>query len=308
MSTQVKISTALWIGLLCVLAFGGMLPGHAANAPRPSEVAAFFPFCIDWHDAKKRDFVQQAQMLKDLGYDGVGHIWLDKVAERVQSLDAAGLKLYQITIMVDIAPDKPAYDSRLKEVLGLVKGRGVQFALLMNGMKPSDPAGDERAVSIIREISDLGKDSGAQFLLYPHTDFWVERIEDCIRVADKVNRPDVGVMFNLCHWLRVSKDRDYVTPLKKAMPRLMAVSINGADEQDTKPGWEKYIQPLGHGDFDVAKLLQTLKQLGFNGPIGLQCYGIGGDTRDHLQESMVAWRKLKPAAEPPKSGSPAGAR
>jgi sugar phosphate isomerase/epimerase len=308
MSTQVKISTALWIGLLCVLAFGGMLPGHAANATKPSEVAAFFPFCIDWHDAKKRDFVQQAQMLKDLGYDGVGHIWLDKVAERVQSLDAAGLKLYQITIMVDIAPDKPAYDSRLKEVLGLVKGRGVQFALLMNGMKPSDPAGDERAVSIVREISDLGKDSGAQFLLYPHTDFWMERIEDCIRVADKVNRPDVGVMFNLCHWLRVSKDRDYVTPLKKAMPRLMAVSINGADEQDTKPGWEKYIQPLGHGDFDVAKLLQTLKQLGFNGPIGLQCYGIGGDTRDHLQESMVAWRKLKPAAEPPKSGSPAGAR
>ena len=308
MSTQVKISTAHWIGLLCVLAFGGMLPGHAANAPKPSEVAAFFPFCIDWHDAKKRDFVQQAQMLKDLGYDGVGHIWLDKVAERVQSLDAAGLKLYQITIMVDIAPDKPAYDSRLKEVLGLVKGRGVQFALLMNGMKPSDPAGDERAVSIIREISDLGKDSGAQFLLYPHTDFWMERIEDCIRVADKVNRPDVGVMFNLCHWLRVSKDRDYVTPLKKAMPRLMAVSINGADEQDTKPGWENYIQPLGHGDFDVAKLLQTLKQLGFNGPIGLQCYGIGGDTRDHLQESMVAWRKLKPAAEPPKSGSPAGAR
>jgi len=233
------------------MAFCGLVPVPAAAAPKPSEVPAFFPFCIDWHDAKKRDFVQQAQMLKELGYDGVGHIWLDKVADRILSLDAVGLKLFQITIQVDIAPGKQAYDPRLKEVLGQVKGRGVQFALLMNGMKPSDPLGDERAATIIREISDLGKDSGAQFLLYPHTDFWMERIEDCIRVADKVNRPDVGVMFNLCHWLRVSKDRDYFTPLKQAMPRLMAISINGADEWDKKPGWDKYIQPLGRGDFDL---------------------------------------------------------
>src|SRR5262245_9313248 len=157
--------------------------GLAAPAPptKPSERAAFFPFCIDWHDSQKRNFVQQAQMLKELGYDGVGHIWLDKLAERIQSLDAAGLKLYQITISIDIAPGKQAYDPQLKEALSLVKGRDVQFALLMNGMKPSDTAGDERAVQIIREISDLGKGSGAEFLLYPHTDFWMEQIEDCVR-------------------------------------------------------------------------------------------------------------------------------
>src|SRR6266496_1185438 len=81
----------------------------AASLPKPSERAAFFPFCIDWHDSKKRDFTQQAQMLKELGYDGVGHIWLDKVPERLQSLDALGLKLYQITISIDIAPGKQAY-------------------------------------------------------------------------------------------------------------------------------------------------------------------------------------------------------
>lgn len=276
------------LALLCLMT----LPLNAAQTRKPSEQAAFFPFCIDWHDAKKRDFVEQAQMLKELGYDGVGHIWLDKVNERIQSLDVAGLKLYQITISVDIAPGKQAYDPRLKDVLKAVKGRGIQFALLMNGLKPSDPAGDERAIEVIREIVDLGKGSGAQFLLYPHTDFWMERIEDCIRVAHKVNCDEVGVMFNLCHWLRVSKDRDYVAPLQAALPKLMAVSINGADEWSTEAGWAKYIQPLGHGTFDVPKFLRTLHELGFKGPIGLQCYGIGGDTREHLQESMAAWRKL----------------
>src|SRR3974377_2131228 len=28
------------------------------------EAHHFFPFCIDWHDAKKRSFAEQAQMLK----------------------------------------------------------------------------------------------------------------------------------------------------------------------------------------------------------------------------------------------------
>jgi sugar phosphate isomerase/epimerase len=253
----------------------------------------FFPFCIDWHDAKKRSFKEQAEMLKELGYDGVGHIWLDQVAERLKTLDDAGLKLYQITLTVDVTPGKQAYDPRFKDVLGLVNGRHVQFDLLLNGMKPSDPSVDPHAVEILREMSDLARASGSQLLLYPHQGSWVERIEDSCRVADKVDRPNVGVMFNLCHWLRVDQERDYKPLLKKAMPRLWAISINGADNFDPQPGWDHYIQPLDKGSFDVGRLLKTLKELGYKGPIGLQCYGIGGDAREHLARSMTAWKTLR---------------
>ncbi len=254
---------------------------------------AFFPFCIDWHDAKKRSFEEQAQMLKELGYPGVGHIWLDKVEERIKTLDAAGLRLFQITMVVDLTPDKPPYDTaRFKEVCSLVKGRQVQFDLIVNGRKPSDSSVDPRAVEILRELSDLARDSGSQLLLYPHLGSWIERIEDSVRVADKVDRPNVGVMFNLCHWLRVDKSRDCKPLLKQALPRLWAVSINGADEFDAKPGWEHYIQPLDKGNFDVAGFLRTLRDLGYRGPIGLQCYGIGGDVREHLERSLATWRKI----------------
>ena len=253
----------------------------------------FFPFCIDWHDAKKRSFEQQAQMLKELGYPGVGHIWLDNVEERIKTLDATGLKLFQITMAVEVAPAKTPYDvDRFKGVCAAIRGRGVQFCLLLNGMKPSDPTVDAHAVDILRAMSDEAKASGAQLLLYPHQSSWVERIEDAIRVADKVDRPNVGVMFNLCHWLRVDSSRDYRPLLKRALPRLWAVSINGADEFDEKPGWERYIQPLDRGSFDAGKLLATLKELGYQGPIGLQCYGIGGDAREHLARSLAAWQKL----------------
>ena len=265
---------------------------NSASAAEPQPFA-FFPFCIDWHDAKKRSYAEQARMLKELGYAGVGHIWLDGVAERLKTLDQTGLRLFQITMTVDIAPGKTPYDvARFKDVLALVKGRHVQFDLLVNGMPPSDASADGRGVAILRGMSDLALESGAQLLLYPHVGCWIERIEDSVRVADKVARPNVGVMFNLCHWLRVDKQRNYKPLLRQAMPRLWAVSLNGADEFDAGPGWDHYIQPLDQGSLDVAGFLATLKELGHRGPIGLQCFGIGGDAREHLARSMIAWRRM----------------
>lgn len=279
--------------LLPLIALAAFSIVNAAAADEKKDYP-FFPFCIDWHDAKHRNFEEQAVMLKELGYDGVGHIWLDKVDERIKTLDAQGLKLYQITMQVDVAPDKQPYDvQKFKDVLALIKGRNVQFCLLVSGGKPSDESLDPQAVKVLREMSDLATDSGAQLLLYPHVANWIERIEDSIRVADKVDRPNVGVMFNLCHWLRVDKSRDYKPLLEKAMPRLWAISLNGADENDPNPsGFERYIQPLDQGSFDVGKFLKTLKEVGYKGPIGLQCYGIGGDAREHLARSMEAWKKL----------------
>jgi sugar phosphate isomerase/epimerase len=36
------------------------------------------------------------------------------------------------------------------------------------------------------------------------------------------------------------------------------------------------IQP-DSGSFDVAELLKMLKDMGYAGPVGLQCYGLRGD-------------------------------
>ncbi len=278
-----------------VAGFLGLAVRSRAADPPPAPTPgtwAFFPFCIDWHDSKKRGFQEQAEMLRDLGYPGVGHIWLDQLAERLATLDARGLRLFQITMVVDVGPGKTPYDPRFKDVLPLLAGREVQFDLIVNGRPPSDPAGDPRAVEILREMSDLARASGAQLLLYPHQGSWIERLEDSCRVADQVDRPNVGVMFNLCHWLRVDSGRDYAPLLKRALPRLWAISINGADLRDDQPGWSRYIQPLDQGSFDLKTFLNHLRDIGYKGPIGLQCYGIGGDAREHLARSLAAWKKL----------------
>jgi sugar phosphate isomerase/epimerase len=267
--------------------------GQAANAPR-AQANPFFAFCMDTHDSKKRTLGQQAQLLKELGYDGAGHLWLDHVPERLKTLDDAGLRLFQVYVRLNVAPDaKPPYDARLKDLLPLLKGRATMLAVLGSGGKPSDVSGDERAVALLREIADLAQPHGIRLALYPHMGDWLEKMDDAIRVAKKVDRPNVGVMFNLCHFLKVDDSGSIKPLLEKAGPLLMAVSINGSDDSaDLRAGKGKWIVPLDEGRFDLLGLLKTLRGLGYTGPVGLQCWGIGGDAREHLLRSMNAWRQL----------------
>ncbi len=232
------------MNMMRILAVG--LSAFAASSAFGAEKAPFplFTLCMDTHDSKHRTLPEQAAMLKELGYDGAGHLWLDNVKERLETLDAAGLKLFQIYVRVDIAADKAPYDQHLKDVLPMLKGREVQIALLMSGMSPSNVLGDERAVTIIREIADMARDSGTKVVLYPHSNDWLEKVDDALRLARKVDRPNVGVMFNLCHWLKVDKEENLKPLLAGAMPNLWAVSINGTDHADAiHAGTGNWLQP-----------------------------------------------------------------
>jgi len=261
----------------------------AEDAPFP-----FFALCMDTHDAKKRTVAQQAELLKELGFDGAGHLWLDGLSERLATLDAAGLKLFQVYVSLDIGPKaKQAYDPRFGASMALLKGRGVSLGVLISGGKPSDPTLDGRAVELVQEMADLAAPHGVRMALYPHANNWLERVDDGVRVARKAARDNVGAMFNLCHWLKTEDESQMKPLLQAAMPHLFAVSINGADTgAEIKAKTGNWIQPLGSGSFDVFSLLKTLGELGYRGPVGLQCYGIPGDARDHLARSIAAWRGL----------------
>jgi sugar phosphate isomerase/epimerase len=287
-----KMFSALALVVL-VAVLGMPAVAHAEEKGAPV-FESFFPFCIDTHDSQKRNLEQQAQMLKELGYDGVGHLWLDNIPERLATLDAQGLKLFQITTTINMDPKAAEpYEPRLPDAIRSVKGRDVEFLLIMNKFKSSDESADPRAVEIVAKLADIAQESGATLLLYPHTGDWIEKIEDAVRVAKKVNRPNVGVMFNLCHWLRAGKGENLKPLLEQAMPYLRAVSINGADTAaEVLAGTGNWIQPLGSGSFDMFEFLKTLREAGYTGKIGLQCYGIQGDVKEYLAQSIASWREL----------------
>ena len=145
----------------------------------------------------------------------------------------------------------------------------------------------------MRELADLAARRNVRIALYPHQGFWLERTDDALRLAEQVDRPNVGAMFNLCHWLRVEPQTDAGPLLERAMPRLFAVTINGADADGRD--WKTLIQTLDQGTFDMAGFLKTLGDAGYTGPIGLQAYGIGGDAHDNLKRSIEAWQEQRRA-------------
>ena len=97
-------------------------------------------------------------------------------------------------------------------------------------------------------------------------------------------------MFNLCHFLKNEKAENLEIVLEKAASHLFSVSTCGAD-LDGK-NWDTLIQALDKGTFPQKRLLAALKKLNLKGPVGLQCYGVKGDKRANLKQSIAAWKRV----------------
>jgi len=233
---------------------------------------------------------QKATLLKELGYPGIG--WTPpNVGPMLKALDAEHLKMETLYVGAHIGPGEEKFKPELPSDIELLKGRETIIWVFITSKsdKPSDATADERALSVLTEIAEMAKRSGLTLALYPHTGLWLERVQDAVRLVDKLHRPDVGLTFNLCHCLRVGDGKKIPDLLALARPKLFVVTINGADWEGD---WNRLIQPLDAGDYNIPQFLGQLKRINYRGPIGLQHYGIKGDARENLQRSMDAWRKF----------------
>lgn len=235
---------------------------------------------------------QRIAVLKELGYDGIGSANLGAdlpLPDRLKAYDKAGLKLYSFYVGGRLGANGHTYNPAILSALPHLKGRDTFLELYVQGNKRNNT--DEQAVAFVQEIADKAKAHGVKIVLYPHTGFYIDRLSDAVRIARKAKRDNVGVMFNLCHFLRVEPKTDLAAALKDAAPFLWRVSTSGAEINGNN--WGQLIQTLDRGNYDQAALLALLKSNGFKGVIGFQCYGIRGDAKTNLQRTITAWNKLK---------------
>lgn len=234
---------------------------------------------------------KRADLLAALGYDGIGSARLpepEQFDELFEIYRSRGLKVFSFYVGVTMTEDGINVPPSLLSAIPLMKGHDITLELFVKGDKGLDRDGE--AVAVIRQLAGVAQPAGVSIVLYPHTGMYVETIGDATRIAKKVDRPQVGVMFNLCHFLRVEPEKELRSVLQEASPFLRQVSVSGADVGGSD--WNSLIQPLGRGTYEVADLLTILRDLEFAGPVGLQCYNIEGRSDDFLAESMAAWRSM----------------
>ncbi len=180
-------------------------------------------------------FEKEAKVLKDLGYDGISQVFSGgkQLKARIAAYDKVGLKVLSIYLNVN---DRPI-DA---DVVKPLKDRGGMIELTIRKMTP-------KTVKAVRQTAEMAAKMKIRVALYPHHGFAVATMPQAMELIEKVDHPNLGVMFNLCHFLRNEKAEDLEQVLKKAGKRLFAVSTCGADI-DGK-GWGQLIQTLDKGTF-----------------------------------------------------------
>jgi sugar phosphate isomerase/epimerase len=269
--------------LAVLLAFAASIVCAAANP--------FFAMDTGTHDATHMTPAEQVALVKELGFAGVGPIYhgMDDLKQWYAALEQHGLKMFALYLNLNL---DTGVTPQLKEAVAALKGHDT-FAwvyVTTKKFKPSATDGDEIAVAALRELADFAVSHGVKIALYPHTAQYAQRVEDCVRLIEKVGCKNLGVTFNLCHWLKVD-GKDLAATLKCVAPHLFCVTVNGADKDGTD--WKKLIQLLDAGTYDVLPLLHALKGQNYTGPVGLQHYGIKGEAGVNLKHSMDGWKKLQ---------------
>lgn len=204
-------------------------PVQADEGDSAAWTPPLYAFCVEVGvpGMEPRSLAEQAAMLHKLGFDGAAYpLWLgDQLDKNLETLDRAGLALHMVETATDLRrPDRP-WDPQLPAAIARLKGRPVTICVPLFGLEPGDPQGMDPAVKILRELAGFAAKSGLRVSVYNHVDHWTERIPFALEVAKRVDRPNVGVNFNLCHWLKVEGPRDYRPLIRQNADKIFTVTF-----------------------------------------------------------------------------------
>ena len=243
-------------------------------------------------------------IVKELGYDKIWFSINFTMPERVERmkripLDRArtglGVIAYTIVELANPFPDSPNVFDLMD---CLQSGDTVEIALTAGWKQSvSDPSLDAEAIPILQRILDEAGKRGLTVSLYHHFGFWMQEIEDCVRVAKAMNHPRLKVSFCASHWYcshHAEVAPDVGGAIALCAPWLHLVNTCGSRPTPAGSSFPlpTTIEVFGEGTFDQTSLLRALRDHHFTGGLGFQGYGIPGDPKENLAASLCNYRKI----------------
>lgn len=260
-------------------------------------------WCIVPFDGKHRGPEERAQMLDRLSIRHFAYDWRGKDIPTFDAELAAARKhhVHFDAIWLYSSRD-PAHDTNTLAVLNFIRRNHIrpQVWLLVdaNGIDRMDQQTKVDTMSRpVAWIADQAAKLGCVVGLYNHNG-WYGEPENQAAIVRKIDRPNVGFVYNLSHGHR-QVDR-FEQLLKLMMPRLLAVNLTGMNPPDHP------MLPIGAGQRDLLMLKQLVAS-GYRGPIGiigenLEQYDVGKRLADDLKglDWLVRQLKGEDAGPPPK--------
>ncbi|QJU55233.1 TIM barrel protein [Herbiconiux sp. KACC 21604] len=240
----------------------------------------------------------RCEMLADLGFEATNlTLWSEAAWDELPALErtaaASGLTVASLYLTVDLAAPLDSPDTaRALDLIASRPSAPVELTLTSSaeGMAPSDPAGDAAALRFIDEA--LARSGGdTELRLYPHFAFWMERVSDAVRLASAFDGAPVGLTFPAFH-VYALEGTGFSAALEQALPLVRGVNTNGS-RRLAGQYFPVTIEPLGDGDFDNFSFLGRLRDAGYDGTVGIQAYGVGGDPYAAFGRSLRVLRDIE---------------
>lgn len=256
-------------------------------------------------DSVYNTFDKQVQLVKAAGFDGIEINQVDSFDGMKSALDMYHFKGSYFYVKVKL--EEPSIDPRLKGYIEALEGSGTIIAPYIvdesKQYKTRSSEADDLAIRLVREIGKWAENADLQVAIYPHLAYYVERTDHALALVKRIARPNVGLTFNLCHWLATTSKEErplLKEHLKELKPFLKMITVSGANEvtSDKKNVWEDYILPLGEGSFNTYGLIKyCIRDLKLAIPIGVQCYNIKGDKVQLVNNTVKVWKQYKAQLE-----------
>jgi sugar phosphate isomerase/epimerase len=235
-------------------------------------------------------FETRCEMLAELGYDATYITlfeepdWAD--TKKLSTVSSRyGITTAGVYSVLDIA--SPSTDAKAKRIVDLV-GRIEACRTIELSLTCSDPqaAGshiknDDMAKQWLDRLLASAEQNSVSILLYPHFSFWLERIEDAVRLCQHYDHPLLRATFCGYHWYVVD-GHDVGERIRSAMPYIVQANVCGSRK---RPDGTATLEPLDEGEVDNFHILGCLWNSGFTGMVGAQGYAVAGDVYTKLRRS-----------------------
>lgn len=275
--------TVVVSGLLLV----GLVFDRAQGAP-PTAQQVFgknnlVAWCIVPFDAQQRNPQQRAEMLNRLGIKRVAYDWREP---HVPTFEAEILAYREHGLEYFAFWDVHEQAFALFEQYQLHP----QIWKIIPMPQTADPAQMvESAARQLLPLVERTRQLGCRLGLYNHGG-WTGQPENMVAVCrwlrTNAQADHVGLVYNFHHG---HEHLGYMREALVAMkPFLLCVNINGMNDNA-----QPKILPVGQGTHDV-KMLQTLLDLGYNGPIGILNHREEVDAEVGLRQNLQGLDELVP--------------
>lgn len=236
------------------------------SLPKLFERSNLMAWCIVPFDGEKRGPEERAKMLQELKLSKFAY---DYRAEHVPTFEQEIDETAKRGIEISAWWFPMQLNDEAKSILKLFKEKGISPQLwVMGGGDPNMSPEQETAfiaseVARLRPMAEAAMEAGCNVGLYNHGG-WFGQPENMVKLLQAIDKPNVGVVYNLHH------AHDQLPRIKQVLeilkPYLLVLNVNGMQTDGDQVG--KKILVIGQGDRD-AEVFQAILDSGYQGPIGI---------------------------------------